>query len=1144
MKNSVRYISVLLLFAGVAALSMMFTPGKQPANTTAAEQSQPPHIIRDYFDQPPEDNEVTCYEKRPTLSETMLATRDNYRNHWKQQHDALAQIRNVKVYVSPPVDADSEIAQQIASGKLDLNQRGTTGKEFWTKLDKPEDANYYQFAGNDGKKKTGYIACTFHSEKNITLRTALFGGNKLTLYCNGEKHFEKSYSMQFPEYWWQHEKRFVVEKRHRLHQSLTDVPVKKGQNVLLLKITQNEVGRIESFTVSFSMNPQTEEKLWEQLRHDFPEAQKVFLDKVPAGWFSGEKTDGWFAAEDSREMEKEFYQSLIEQSGLTKTNAPAPDNLRGLIALAHFAQVNESLEKLEKAAVELHHLYPAKYTFSKYKKEMESIKEEALQLAHSNNFEPSLPEGKAISERIESLKYEALVSGNPVLAGQKIIFAKHHTYAPFHYYDEYNNSLGQRFGNSNLCMLSLKTGKVTELLPDMRDGLFDRFDVSYDGKKIVFGYQKPTPGGMRIYEVNADGSGLRQLTSPPGDEAERMARYNIQPEENLSKDFTGYASGYGHWTDDMHPAYLPDGRITFTSTRSERSVLCGPHTLSINNLYRINSDGTGLHQLSQGALHEYAPSVLNDGRIIYNRWEYVDKGVGGSQPLWAMRPDGSATEEIYGNTITDPGVFIYGKAIPGRNDLVVCTGAAHEMLAVGPVLLIDRNKDKRDAEAMISITPEVSITGMRTRLFERNGKIERDIYGPVYCHPYPLTDPETHRGGGTFFLVSANDDGFLYDKTGFGIYLIDKFGNKVLLYDDPEVSCWQPELLAPRPVPPVIPDHTNFAHADEKATIFMSDVYNGLEEYGVNRGEVKYLRIWEYIPRPWTAFNPWGASGDKAKSDDYILGQMAVVSKHTRLWVQVLNGIVPVYPDGSAHFTVPADKMLFFQALDSNYQEVQRMRTYVSFEPGEKRSCIGCHENRKEAPRVSLPLAMLQEPNVPGPQPGETVPRPVHYTSDVQPVWDRHCIQCHSGNNPKAGLDLSGKLTTHFNQSYENLIDRELVSFIQEFVGPQKGGGSMSNIPAKPPKSTGSHASMVVEELKTGHHGVKLSPEEWIKVVTWIDSNNPYYGSYFGRRHIRYKDHPDFRPVPDVEMARGKIPGHMLNRLDELVYDLKEGDNK
>ena len=154
-------------------------------------------------------------------------------------------------------------------------------------------------------------------------------------------------------------------------------------------------------------------------------------------------------------------------------------------------------------------------------------------------------------------------------------------------------------------------------------------------------------------------------------------------------------------------------------------------------------------------------------------------------------------------------------------------------------------------------------------------------------------------------------------------------------------------------------------------------------------------------------------------------------------------------------------------------------------------------------------------------QPGEHAPRAIHYPTDVQPVLDRNCVSCHSGKKPKGKINLSGELTVHFNRSYETLIDGNWVSYLQEFLGPQKGGGAMSYAGVIKPKSIGSHASRLIKHLDAGHNKVQLSAGDRLKLVTWIDSNAPYYGSYFGRRNIQWRKHPDFRPVPTVDSARG-----------------------
>ena len=282
--------------------------------------------------------------------------------------------------------------------------------------------------------------------------------------------------------------------------------------------------------------------------------------------------------------------------------------------------------------------------------------------------------------------------------------------------------------------------------------------------------------------------------------------------------------------------------------------------------------------------------------------------------------------------------------------------------------------------------------------------------------------------------------------------------------------------------------------------------YDGLT--GVAPGEIRYLRIWEQVPRPWAAHRFW--------PDDATLGQNAVISMYAHIYVKILHGIVPVEADGSAHFVVPADRNLFFQVLDKDFLEIQRMRTFVNLRPGESRSCIGCHEPRNQTPSRRVPLALLRPADLPGPQPGETVPRSLYYPTDIQPILDQHCVRCHGGEKTEGGVVLTGELTTYFNRSYETLMAGKWITYIQEFVGPQPRA-QKTNVTPLPPKSLGSHASRLVGLLRAGHYDAALSPEQWVRLVTWVDANGPYYGSYFGRRNLKYQGLPDFRPLASLE---------------------------
>jgi hypothetical protein len=203
--------------------------------------------------------------------------------------------------------------------------------------------------------------------------------------------------------------------------------------------------------------------------------------------------------------------------------------------------------------------------------------------------------------------------------------------------------------------------------------------------------------------------------------------------------------------------------------------------------------------------------------------------------------------------------------------------------------------------------------------------------------------------------------------------------------------------------------------------------------------------------------------------------------------------------------------------------EVQRMRSFINLQPGEIRTCIGCHESRKTAPKPRLPLALTTLPHKPQAQPGDIVPRPFDYPSEIQPIWDKHCVRCHDGQSEDNSLDLSGELTTFFNRSYESIMEQKLVAYIQEFKGPQPRA-QKTNVVTLPPKSLGSHASRLISVLLAGHYDVVLPRKEMIRLVTWTDANAPYYGSYFGRRNLTYQQHPNFRPLPTLQSASGILP--------------------
>ena len=656
---------------------------------------------------------------------------------------------------------------------------------------------------------------------------------------------------------------------------------------------------------------------------------------------------------------------------------------------------------------------------------------------------------------------------HPLLDFDRLLFVKRMTYGSSHIYSDFND--GSRTMGGNLCILSPvgPEGKVTEIAPELNGGLFGRFDLSFDAKKVVFAYKKDPTTPYRIHEIGVDGKGLRQLTFEGDDEADTIRRYG--------------GSCHGRGYDDLDPCYLPNGKIMFASTRSKWSVFCFP--ISATALHVMDADGKDIRKLSGSPLTELAPCVMNDGRVIYMRWEYVDKGFGNVQSLWSMHPDGSHSAHVYKNDVALPAGMVDPRSIPG-SELIVTVGAPHCTLAVGPVVLVDNRTDRRTGKAMTNITPEIGYPSM----FPAKRSIG------FFKEPYPFSEK--------FFLVSHNPGIKRKRGTGYGIYALDAWGNRAELYRDPEISCFQPIPLRPRRRPTEIASvETDDMKDEELATLFMQDVYQGMT--GIERGRVKYVRVMEAIGVSWDAAFRSGRQGDGAGL------QSSAVSSKGDVHLKKIHGIATVHEDGSAFFTMPAEKNLFFQALDENYMELQRMRTFVNLMPGERRSCIGCHELRRKAPdmRLGRPRAMDYPAQALRPQPGDDSPRMVHYALDVQPLLDEHCVGCHGGKGPKGDLDLTGGLTKLWNRSYENLEKKRLISHLN-------GGYGNANVRNTPPLAFGSHRSKLVERIRKDPCKAKLTGEEFIRIVTWIDANAPYYGTHRGKKNLKWKDEPDFRPLP------------------------------
>jgi hypothetical protein len=748
---------------------------------------------------------------------------------------------------------------------------------------------------------------------------------------------------------------------------------------------------------------------------------------------------------------------------------------------------------------------------------------------------PKLPPLPPAQESSHTFNVEA---AQPLVAHgiDQLVFVRRYTLNANHVYTEYVNSSWMPGGG--LCVLDLKTGELRELAAEFtKNGVVNRFDVSFDAQRIAFDFKAAHEEGYRIYEINVDGTGLRPLTTPPKHEAELVARYK---------------RGYHHGTDDLHPCYLPDGGLAFVSTRCQYGVLCdGGDNFTVKNLYRIDADGGNMRPLSNSALSEATPVMLPDGRILYHRWEYVDKTAGNIKGLWAVNPDGSNSVEIYGNDVAFPETMIYARPIPDTFGKIVMLGASHccPNNAMGAVIKIDRKDDIRSPDTMQFITPDIHAlhhNGFHFRdgdgqwVHDKTGKL-----GRLFKDPYPIQED--------LYLVSHKPQGLDWaDPKGYELCLLDGEGNTTQLFKDENVSVWHPFPLVPREVPPVVKMARDEGLAERGlAKCVVTDIYAGLQ--GVPSGTVKYIRVLEELGRPWAARKSWNDRHGQTHAHSVIGNGI--------LGVKVQHGVVPVEEDGSAHFFVPAMRNIYFQVLDENFMALQTERTYVNYMAGETRSCVGCHETPKEspAPGPRIPLALLREPSTPGPQPGESAAgRVFDYDRQIQPIWDRHCVSCHNDQRAEGGLNLAGNPVQTFSESYNQLIALGRTS--KQVLGCRSlrnedaaslGQEAMQYLPPYTlcsPTSTlagllsqgqirmrDRELQSYVDSLRQSHKEIQLTEAEFIQVVNWIDVNCPYHPSYWGRFNTEHIDHPNFRPPITIAEAQMREVPESVRRAETLV---------
>ena len=573
-------------------------------------------------------------------------------------------------------------------------------------------------------------------------------------------------------------------------------------------------------------------------------------------------------------------------------------------------------------------------------------------------------------------------------------------------------------------------------------GNYTTLALSYDARTIYFAfaerapdkpdYYSPRRRTFHLFAVDADGGNLRQLTRGPHD--------------------------------DFDPCPLPDGGIAFMSTRRGGFGRChNPwEPLPAYTLHRMDASGDGVRTLSFHETNEWHPSVLADGRIIYTRWDYVDRSAAHFHGLWVSNPDGTNPSSLFGNYTQRINACFQPRAIPGSNRIVFIAGAHHadvggSLVIVDPArLALDRETGQDRFDAIEVLTPEVCFP-------------EAPGWPKSYFHgPWPLSED--------YYLVAFSFDPLpgmgprVERDTHTGLYYFDRFGNLELLYREEGISSMYPIPLAPRPVPPVVPGTPDEGLGDEGQFV-VADVTRSLVSLPAAR-PVRRLRVFQLLP----------------KSTTHVADQPRIGYARAEN-ARMLLGTVPVEADGSACFRAPAGKPLYFQVVDEAGRAVQSMRSVTYLQPGQRRGCVGCHEPPGAAPPARQLLALQRPPSAITPGPDGT--RPFSYPRLVQPLLDRHCVQCHDGSQGplKSDLVLTGEPADPFTRSYESLKP-----FVRWY---EWGANSIAQIATRP-GHVGADESPLTKILDDATHApyVKLTDEDRRRVYVWLDGNAPFYGAY------------------------------------------------
>ena len=1003
------------------------------------------------------------YSRRDTWQETMQASREALAAH----EDAEArkaeaagprepgkpvptgQLELEPFYQIGPFKEEGKCAFDVAfppETQIDLTK--SYGNLRWQQVTDADGAVY------EIQCPTSDVAIYFYRKiiapRAMDLVTYYGSDDGLAVWCNGKKVISNK-----------------VLRPPAANQDEARLALVKGENHLLIKIWNNAGNGGYYFSLTrepvpaYGVKPGSRsiarEALWDLVRRDFPSA----ADRREMAW---ERQDNLWWAEWPAGSAADLAKRCLEPS----RGAPAGDKIAALAPGAKSQADLNAVRKLYRQAKLEHEtlagikdldfravrLAVADLTTTfgeKYPKGREYLRrldamEKAVEEAVAGT---SLPEQRlAAAREFLELRREALIA-NPLLAFDRLLLVKRRDgrtqqpppqlSVPFiNDFIGVLNGLPANFqGNSvlrevpfdnEIAVLSpvRPEGTLTALYRPGKPVFVGDVDLHYDADRLLFS-SIGSHGRWQIFEIAADGRNPRQVT---------------RGEEDV---------------DNYDACYLPDGRIIFTSSAVFQAVPCERRLDETANIFLMNSDGAGVRRLCFDQDHDFNPTVMNDGRVLYLRWEYTDIAHAFSGRLFTMNPDGTGQRAYYASSSFWPNRIFYPRPLPNRPAGVVGIVSGHHGTGrAGELVVFDTAQGQRQAQGVVQRIPGRG-KGVEAKMVD--GLV--DGSWPKYLYPYPLSNK--------YFIVSCQPA----PQSRWGIYLVDVFDNRVLLREEEGSVLFEPIPLRKTPRPKAIPDRVRLD--GREGTVYLTDIYAGQGLRGVPRGTVKRLRLFTYH------YNYYGTS---ALHD--------LVGMDGPWDVRRLLGTVPVAEDGSAYFTVPANTPIAVQPLDAEGKALQVMRSWFTAMPGESLSCVGCHEETSDTPPNRRTLALASGPSRIKPWYGPA--RGFGWDREVQPVLDKHCVGCHDGRPRSDGKDVAdlrraaprpvGKSAYPFPPAYYAL---------RQFVRSPGLEGDPRMVPVA---DYHADSNRLVQMLMKGHHNVRLDEEAWDRLVTWIDLNAPAYGTW------------------------------------------------